>query len=224
MNKTTSPIDIKTQNRRYRGLTPQARLAMLYEEFSPNEIMVTSSFAATSAMLLKLIAAVHPQQPIYFIETGYHFPETLRYQKELAAYFGLEVKAVRADEKDHRETLETELWKSDPDRCCFINKVQPLDLIKGQYNVWISGLMKWQSDHRESLDIFEERNGILKCYPLLDISKEERQAFFSQHQLPQHPLVARGYSSIGCQHCTVPGNDRDGRWNNLPKTECGLHL
>jgi phosphoadenosine phosphosulfate reductase len=96
--------------------------------------------------------------------------------------------------------------------------------VKKKYKIWISGLMQWQSDHRASLDIFEERGDILKFYPLLDISKKERDDFISKHQLPFHPLVAKGYPSIGCKHCTLPGEDRDGRWNNNPKTECGLHL
>jgi phosphoadenosine phosphosulfate reductase len=88
----------------------------------------------------------------------------------------------------------------------------------------MSGLMEWQSDHRSSLNIFEQRGNILKFYPLLDISKELRDAYIQEHQLPFHPLVAKGYHSIGCKHCTVPGEDRGGRWNNNPKTECGLHL
>ncbi len=88
----------------------------------------------------------------------------------------------------------------------------------------MSGLMEWQSDHRATLDVFEMRNDILKFYPLLDVSKESRDAYIEEHQLPFHPLVAKGYHSIGCKHCTVPGDDRSGRWNNNPKTECGLHL
>jgi phosphoadenosine phosphosulfate reductase len=84
--------------------------------------------------------------------------------------------------------------------------------------------MRWQSDHRSTLNIFEERNGILKFYPLLDVSKEERDKIIEISKLPFHPLVAKGYQSIGCMHCTMPGDDRSGRWNNNPKTECGLHL
>jgi phosphoadenosine phosphosulfate reductase len=84
--------------------------------------------------------------------------------------------------------------------------------------------MEWQSDHRNSLNIFEKRNGILKFYPLLEVTKEERETYIREHMLPFHPLVSKGYSSVGCKHCTVPGEGRDGRWNNHPKTECGLHL
>ncbi len=88
----------------------------------------------------------------------------------------------------------------------------------------MSGLMEWQSDHRATLDVFELRGNILKFYPLLNISKEERDTYNEKHQLPFHPLVAKGYNSIGCKHCTVAGDNRSGRWNNNPKTECGLHL
>ena len=84
--------------------------------------------------------------------------------------------------------------------------------------------MRWQTEHRSSLDIFEERNGIIKFYPLIDITREERDDYIKTHDLPFHPLVAKGFMSIGCTHCTVPGQDRSGRWNNSPKTECGLHL
>ena len=108
--------------------------------------------------------------------------------------------------------------------CCSINKVEPLEEIKQDYDIWASGLMSWQTEHRSSLDIFEERNGIIKFYPLIDVSKEQRDNYIREHRLPFHPLVAKGYASIGCAHCTVPGDDRSGRWNNSPKTECGLHL
>ena len=84
--------------------------------------------------------------------------------------------------------------------------------------------MRWQSDHRSTLSIFETRRGIIKFNPMIDVSQEERDAYIADHKLPFHPLVAQGYSSIGCTHCTVPGEDRAGRWQGKPKTECGLHL
>ena len=84
--------------------------------------------------------------------------------------------------------------------------------------------MNWQSDHRNSLNIFEQKETILKFYPLLDIGYSERDQFIIDHHLPFHPLKSKGYSSIGCFHCTTPGENRNGRWNNSPKTECGLHL
>ena len=186
--------------------------------------MLTSSFAATSAFLLKLFSEVNQAQTIYFINTGYHFKETLIYKEYLTQLYDLKVEEVHAEECKHEFTTSDETWKKDPDLCCSINKVEPLELIKKDHKIWVSGLMKWQSDHRETLDIFEERGGILKFYPLLDVTPEDREAFIKDRHLPFHPLVSKGYFSIGCKHCTVPGKSREGRWNNCPKTECGLHL
>lgn len=215
---------IKSLNKKYKKLSPSNRLKELYKSFELNDIMLTSSFAATSAFLLKLLSDVNKKQPVFFIDTGYHFEETLKYKEELEKLYNLNVISVSAIKEEHDFTTQDETWKKNPDLCCSINKVKPLENIKKQYKVWVSGLMEWQSDHRASLDIFEMRGEILKFYPLLDITKEERDAYIEKHQLPFHPLVAKGYDSIGCTHCTAPGKDRDGRWNNSPKTECGLHL
>jgi phosphoadenosine phosphosulfate reductase len=219
-----SPETIAALNQRYHALSAKERIAQLYKDFKQNEVMLTSSFAATSAFLLKLVSEVNPQQTVFFIDTGYHFDETLEYKTYLTEKYGLTVTSIQALKEEHAFTTKDQTWTKNPDFCCSINKVKPLDAIKQHYTVWMSGLMKWQSDHRATLDIFEERNGILKFYPLLDISKETRDAYIAEHDLPFHPLVAKGYHSIGCKHCTIPGEDRNGRWNNNPKTECGLHL
>ncbi|MFD2516788.1 phosphoadenylyl-sulfate reductase [Salinimicrobium flavum] len=216
--------EITLLNKKYKDLTLDERIRELYNDFSQDEIMLTSSFAATSAFLLKLFSDIKRDQPVYFIDTGYHFEETLKYKGELSERYGLQVISVSAIKEEHDFTTADETWKKNPDFCCYINKVKPLDRIKSKYNVWVSGLMEWQSDHRASLDIFEHRGEILKFYPLLDVSKEERDNFIKEHDLPYHPLVAKGYNSIGCTHCTVAGDARNGRWNNNPKTECGLHL
>ncbi|MCB0388493.1 MAG: phosphoadenylyl-sulfate reductase, partial [Winogradskyella sp.] len=200
------------------------RIKELYKDFDVKDVMLTSSFAATSAFLLKLFSEVNTNQKVFFIDTGYHFEETLKYKEKLEQLYNLNVTSITAIKEEHEFTTKDETWKKNPDFCCSINKVRPLETIKKQYKVWVSGLMEWQSDHRASLDIFEMRGEILKFYPLLDITKEQRDAYIEKHQLPFHPLVAKGYHSIGCSHCTVPGEDRSGRWNNNPKTECGLHL
>ena len=216
--------EIKALNKKYKPLSIEERIKELYKDFDVTEVMLTSSFAATSAFLLKLFSDVNKKQKVFFIDTGYHFDETLNYKKELTKKYGLNVKSISAIKEEHEFTTKDETWRKNPDFCCSINKVRPLETIKKNYSVWVSGLMEWQSDHRSSLNIFEERGEILKFYPLLDVTKEERDKFIEEHQLPFHPLVAKGYNSIGCTHCTVPGEDRSGRWNNNPKTECGLHL
>ena len=211
-------------NKKYRSLNVHDRIEELYHDFGVSDIMLTSSFAATSAMLLKFFSDVNKDQLIYFIDTGYHFKETLIYKDYLTKLYDLNVLDVTAEEWKHTFTTEDKTWTKDPDLCCSINKVQPLESIKEKYTVWVSGLMRWQSDNRSSLDIFEERKGMIKFYPLLDVTQDERESFIKDHHLPFHPLISKGYFSIGCEHCTVPGKGREGRWNNSPKTECGLHL
>ena len=219
-----SASEIKALNKKYKPLSATERITQLYKDFGVSEVMLTSSFAATSAFLLKLFSEVNKEQTVFFIDTGYHFKDTLKYKAELTKRYELKVHSISALKDEHEFTTKDETWSKNPDFCCSINKVKPLDIIKNQYKIWVSGLMEWQSDHRSTLDIFELRGEILKFYPLLDISKEKRDAYIAKHDLPFHPLVAKGYNSIGCRHCTVPGGERDGRWNNNPKTECGLHL
>lgn len=217
-------LDIKALNKKYRSLSVHERVEKLYKDFDQADVMLTSSFAATSAFLLKVFSDVNSQQKIYFIDTGYHFKETLIYKEYLTQLYDLKVESVRAEKFKHEFTTKDETWKKDPDFCCSINKVEPLEKVKEKYKIWVSGLMQWQSDHRASLDIFEKRGDMIKFYPLLDITAEERDNFIKEHHLPFHPLKSKGYFSIGCTHCTQPGEDREGRWNNSPKTECGLHL
>ena len=216
--------EIETLNKKYRPLSIENRVLELYNDFDMDQVMLTSSFAATSALLLKLFSDYKKEQPVHFIDTGYHFKETLIYKEYLSQLYDLNVKSVTAEDWKHEFTQKDKTWSKDPDLCCSINKVEPLAELKKNHTVWVSGLMNWQSDHRSTLDIFEERSGILKFYPLLDVTREERDGFIHEHHLPFHPLISKGYYSIGCSHCTSPGKGREGRWNNNPKTECGLHL
>jgi len=215
-------MDIAEMNRKYASKTVYGRVEQLYKDHDEKDIMLTSSFAATSAFLLKVFSDVNKDQVIYFIDTGYHFKETLIYKNYLEQLYDLNVVNVKAS--DYKQTLDAEMWTTQPNRCCHINKVEPLQLIQKNFKLWVSGLMRWQSDFRNTLDYFEQRESIVKFYPLLDIDFVGRDEFIKEHHLPFHPLKSKGYSSIGCSHCTVPGNDRSGRWNNSPKTECGLHL
>lgn len=215
---------VEKLNIKYAPLDVYQRVESLYKDYNADEIMLTSSFAATSAFLLKVFSDVNSSQIIYFIDTGYHFNETLIYKEYLTKLYNLNVINIKGEEVDHKLTNDNEMWKSQANKCCHLNKVKPLETLKTNYSVWVSGLMKWQSDFRSSLNYFEDRSGILKFYPLLDIGYLERDQFIKDHHLPFHPLKSKGYSSIGCTHCTEPGENRSGRWNNSPQTECGLHL
>jgi len=211
-------------NRVYGPLSFEERIARVFEDFSPERIMVTSSFAATSAYFLHIISTIRPDQPVHFIDTGYHFEETLKYKDYLIDRFGLTVIDVTPDPDHHQVSLENRMWESDPDLCCQVNKVNPLDEAKENYDLWISSLMGWQTEHRAGLQVFEERGGMIKFNPMIDVTKEQRDSYIAEHDLPFHPLVAEGYNSIGCSHCTFKGEGREGRWKGQQKTECGLHL
>jgi phosphoadenosine phosphosulfate reductase len=215
---------IAALNARYAPLPFEQRIAELYRDFDVAQVLVTSSFAATSAYFLHIISRIHPDQKIAFIDTGYHFAQTLAYKQYLIEQFGLQVFDVKAEDWKHQFTVDDQTYQRDPDYCCAINKVEPLDAIKPNYRVWVSSVMGWQTDNRAEMNIFEPRRGILKFNPMIDVTRDERDAYIREHALPFHPLVAQGYSSIGCTHCTVSGEGRSGRWQGKPKTECGLHL
>ncbi|MCH2045391.1 MAG: phosphoadenylyl-sulfate reductase [Saprospiraceae bacterium] len=199
------------------------RIQELYTYFEPEDILYTSSFGANSAFLLHLVHKVQPKQKIHFIDTGYHFPDTYHYKNQVGAAWQLNIQTLQAPPEKYQFTLQQELWKTNPNRCCSIHKIEPLAEIKKNYRIWISGLMAYQNSFRKQRTLFERQDGLLKFYPILDVSKQEQLAYWNQHQLPKHPLLAKGYGSVGCTHCTQEGEEREGRWAAISKTECGLH-
>jgi phosphoadenosine phosphosulfate reductase len=214
--------DIEKLNEKYRLLTPLQRVEELYNDFE--KVLFTSSFGTTSALLLHLFGTVRPSQEVHFLDTTYHFPETLAYKETLVKLLGLKVIDVKPDEWRNQFTKTDHTWTKDPDLCCSVNKVEPLEKLKPAYEVWVSGLMAAQNEHRKQLDVFEEKGGILKFYPVIDMKPEEVEKYIAKHGLPQHPLKEQGFDSVGCSHCTAKGKGREGRWVDRSKTECGLHL
>lgn len=198
-----------------------ARVAQVFNSFK--NVLITSSFGATSAVLLHIISRVRPRYPVYFIDTGYHFKETIEYKHHLTRLLSLNVVDVLPERSRHQITRQNQLWVSDPDQCCHINKIEPLGEIKAKYTIWMSGLIGYQNDHRSNLDIITDKTGMLRCYPLIDWNKHLVDEYMELYGLPRHPLKEVGYASIGCTHCTIPGEGRKGRWSGTGKTECGLH-
>lgn len=220
-----SSYDIELLNQKYEPLSTEERIRMLYEDFDWKEVLLTSSFAANSAFFLHLFSNYgHPQQKVNFIDTTYHFTETIKYKEKLTKLYNLNVVDLKPDPEKNKMTLKQKLWEKNPDKCCEINKVEPLNKITGDYKVWASGLMRSQNQHRKNLRVFERKNDIIRFYPIIDITPELRDAYILKHDLHFHPLVFEGYSSIGCKHCTKKGEGREGRWVGLAKTECGLHI
>lgn len=204
------------------------RVAMLREW--PGELTYVSSFGAESAVMLALIADVRPDLPIIFLETGMHFPQTLDYRDQLIETLGLTgVRNVSppADEQAAQDP-NGGLHKSDPDACCALRKVRPLEPALEGFGAWITGRKRFHGGARLSLPVFEHVDGRFKVNPLANWTQDDIDLFFEQRNLPRHPLVAQGYPSIGCWPCTKPAEDpsdiRSGRWAGTDKSECGLHV
>lgn len=209
-------------NKKYLPLSPEERIQMLYKDFS--KILFTSSFGTTAVYLIHLFNKIKPDETIYFLDTTYHFDETIAYKNQLTSLLNLHVVDIKPEEWKNKFTLKEKTWNTDPDLCCSINKVEPLDNLKPGFEVWVSGLMSTQNKHREGLKVFEQKGDIIKFYPLIDLKEKEVAKYIKKNNLPNHPLLSKGYSSVGCTHCTVEGKGRSGRWINKSKTECGLHL
>lgn len=216
-------MDFQSLNTKYVSLHPKQRLEKLFEDFDQEKILFTTSLGSTSVILLHLLSEVKPGHPVYFIDTSYHFKETLEYKKLIQDRFKLNIIDLKAKDKKNRFTRENKTWKYNHELCCFINKIDPLEKIKPNYDIWVSGLLAFQNVNRKDLNIFEQ-NGLMKFHPIIDMSKQDVALQIQLYDLPIHSLVHKGYDSIGCTHCTNKGQGRVGRWMDFAKTECGLHL
>ncbi len=229
-----SEADAVRLNQLYRGADTREMLTGVLKDRVAGNVAVVSSFGAESAVLLHLIASVDRATPVLFLETGKHFPETLAYRDVLIARFGLTgVINLTPDSAALAMRDESGLrWSYDPDGCCDIRKVQPLTAALANLDATITGRKGFQSATRAGLARFEidkaDTQGRLKINPLADWNSAILTAYFAEHDLPAHPLVAEGYPSIGCSPCTskvAPGEDpRAGRWRGWEKIECGIHV
>ena len=215
-------------NERLRDATPQEVLRVAIEHLG-DKLALVSSFGAESAVLLHMVARIKPDLPIRFLDTGMLFGQTLDYRQQLAARLGLtDVRDLRPQFQDIAvHDPSADLWKTDTDACCHIRKVLPLDRALAGFGGWITGRKRFQGGDRLRLPVVEAADGKLKFNPLANWNKADLDAYIAEHDLPEHPLVAFGYPSIGCWPCTSPveeGADvRSGRWAGSQKTECGIH-
>lgn len=216
-------LSIELLNDIFTPLPFKKRLELLYKYFDTDEVLMTSSFGTKSVFLLHLISEIQPEQPVYFIDTTYHFPETIAYKETLTDLLRIDVRDIRPSKRENQLTREEEWWNDHPKMCCTINKVAPLEPLKAEHKIWISGLMSYQTEFRSRLKVFEKQGDIIKFHPIIDIDEGEFLYHLDIHKLPRHPLEALGFGSIGCTHCTAQGAGRSGRWKGSAKTECGLH-
>ena len=190
---------------------------------------LVSSFGADSVVLLHLVSRVAPETPVLLLETGMLFPETLAYQREVADALGLRnVRLIRPASADtFLHDPEGDLHGRDPDLCCTLRKVRPLELALQGFDAVVTGRKRAQGAARAEMPLFEVDGPRLRANPLAAWTGADLAAHMDAHALPRHPLVAQGYPSIGCAPCTTkvaPGEDpRAGRWRGREKTECGIH-
>jgi phosphoadenosine phosphosulfate reductase len=229
MTTSFTPQQIERLSTEMEKQTPQEIITWAVETFAP-QIAVSSSFQTQSVPLLHMASQIDPEILVFFLDTGFHFWETLIFREQLQREFDLRIQNLYPD-KQWRNFLERfgrGLYEHDPDLCCYIRKVQPMQKAMRTVRAWISGIRRDQTSNRSHAKILElEPHGLLKVNPLLNWTREDVQVYMRRFNLPAHPLLYKGYRSIGCKPCTRPvqaGEDeRAGRWAGKSKTECGLH-
>lgn len=226
----TAPVaDPAALEARFAGVPAPDMLAELLTADLAGRVAAVSSFGAESAVLLHMVASVDPDVPVIFTDTQKMFGETLTYRDALIERLGLsDLRVFRPDPRLLRlKDAQGQRWSYDPDGCCELRKVEPLDRALIPFRAWISGRKGFQAGTRRALPRFELEAGRLKLNPLADWTKADLDAYFDAHDLPRHPLEADGLPSIGCAPCTsrvAPGEDpRAGRWRGFDKVECGIH-
>lgn len=224
------PADADVLNGRFAESGARRLLETMIKENKGARIALVSSFGANSVVLLHLVASVDPSLPVLFIDTGKLFAETRRYQKELTDRLGLTDVRYIGPQPNHLVERDPAgaLWIVDREACCTLRKVEPFSAALAEFDIWISGRKQYQGGNRVSLPLFEVEGRRLKVNPLASWTSGDIDVYRTAFSLPQHPLVAKGFRSIGCEPCTTPvaeGEDeRAGRWRGLDKTECGIHL
>jgi phosphoadenosine phosphosulfate reductase len=201
------------------SLSAQEVLAHVVDEYHPR-LYVACSFQKEASVILDMLLAIEPAARVFTLDTGVLFPETYEMWRRIEQRYEIEIDVYRGDWIDG-------LWHRDPDSCCGMRKVEPLERALSGVDAWITGLRREQSAARADtpkLGADSGHPGKLKCAPLADWSEKDVWRYIGENDVPYHPLHDRGYASIGCTHCTSPGGGRDGRWAGTDKIECGLHL
>jgi phosphoadenosine phosphosulfate reductase len=210
-------------------LDAEGLLRLAYDRFGARATLACSFGGAGGMVLLDLAARVFPKLDVFVLDTDFLFPETYQSLAEAEARYGIQVRRVRPLlSPDEQASLHgTELWRRDPDACCGIRKIEPMRRAVAGYDAWITAIRRDQSPTRQAVEplTWDNQFGLWKLAPLAHWDEFRVQNYVFNHDLPLNPLLSRGYSSLGCTHCTKPASaSRQGRWQGLGKTECGLHV
>ncbi len=221
-------------NKKFKNSNTEEILEWIFENQFPDFAM-TSSFQVSGVVLIYLIKKMKIDFPVYFIDTGYHFPETLEFKNRLEKEWNLNVIIIRSkiSKKEQEKEYGKFLYNRNPDLCCLINKVEPLRELKRKLgvNAWISAIRRDQSQSRSDYKVFmKDPTNHIRIHPLINWTINDIWNFVNKRKIPFHPLYEKGYTSIGCfpPACTAKNkennSEREGRWTGKKKIECGLHL
>lgn len=208
------------------ALSAEGVVELVLDRLHPS-VALACSFQKEESVLLHMLLEREPKARVFTLDTHVLFPESYALWRELEQRYGITIEVFEGPSLGRQAAAHgDELWARSPDLCCAIRKVAPLANALGGLDGWITGVRRDQSPTRAGTPKlgWDERHELWKASPLADWSDEDVWTYVREHELPVNPLHERGYASIGCTHCTLPGDGRDGRWAGDDKTECGLHL
>jgi len=214
----------------HRKSDAQTVVSHALDDVQIGRVAMVSSFGAESVVLLHMVAQANPDTPVLFLDTEMLFPETLTYQREVATQLGLtDIRIIRPDRAKLLERdVDGILHTIDPDACCSLRKTQPLEDALQEFDGWITGRKRAHGGARAQLPLYEKQDRKIKINPLASWDAAQIATYIDAHDLPRHPLVARGFKSVGCAPCTTKVEEdedpRAGRWRGMEKSECGIHI
>jgi phosphoadenosine phosphosulfate reductase len=207
------------------GLDASGVLAYMVERFHPR-LAVACSFQKEASVVLDLLLRIAPDARVFTLDTHVLFPETYETWQRVEERYGITIEVHQGPSLGRQAATHGDrLWERDPDECCRLRKVDPLNEALADVDAWISGVRREQSVVRARTPklAWDGKHERWKANPLADWSEQDVWRYIVEHDVPYNPLHDRGYASIGCTHCTKPGAGREGRWADSAKTECGLH-
>lgn len=222
-------------NARFEEAHPREILRWALRESGLDRVAIASAFQADGTAVIHMAVHIRPDVPVLFLETGFHFAETLQFKRKLTESLGLNAIELRGDytPESQARTFGERLYERDPDRCCELNKVIPFTRALHDLDCWVTALRRDSAPTRADTPIVEQYElepgkTLVKVNPIATWTRRDVWRYLAEHELPHNPLYDLGYASIGCAPCTrpvAPGEDeRAGRWDGSRKVECGIHV
>ena len=224
------PSNISALNRRFENDSPENLLKWATATIG-DDVALSTGFGLSGIVLMHMLSKIRPWTPVFYLETDLHFAETHTLREELMGKLGLQIEAVHSglSLNDQAKRFGPELWRSEPDLCCELRKVDPLKKYLAEKRGWITGIRRDQSATRANTPVisWDDNFQVVKLAPLATWSRNDVWKYIRRHNLPYNKLHNQGYPSIGCATCTFKVTDqageRTGRWAGFNKTECGIH-